>query len=217
MLVFGYLRASTSEQDSWRAKNALKAFASQHGHRIAGWYVDNISGTTMNRPELLRLLEDAEPGDIILTEQVDRLSRLDDAGWNTLRKQITDKQLAIVSLDLPTSHLALTNAVSDDFTRSMLKAVNGMMLDMLAAIARKDYENRRRRQAEGISKAKGEGKYRGRVADAQKHELIRTLCLTHGKSLRETARLAGVSKMTVIRVCNSMKDGDTNVSIPIEF
>lgn len=27
--------------------------------------------------------------------------------------------------------------------------------------------------------------------------------LHHGKSLRETARLAGVSKMTVIRVCNS--------------
>ncbi|ELV8438942.1 serine recombinase, partial [Salmonella enterica] len=36
-----------------------------------------------------------------------------------------------------------------------------------------------------------------------KHELIRTLRLTHGKSLRETTRQAGVSKMTVIRVCNA--------------
>jgi DNA invertase Pin-like site-specific DNA recombinase len=84
----------------------------------------------------------------------------------------------------------------------MLKAVNGMMLDMLAAIARKitktvDVDS------QGISKAKAEGKYRGRVADAQKHELIRTLRLVNGKSLRETARLAGVSKMTVIRVCSS--------------
>ncbi|MDU6133474.1 MAG: recombinase family protein, partial [Klebsiella pneumoniae] len=152
---------------------------------------------------LIRLLGDAEPGDVILIEQVDRLTRLDDAGWETLRKQITDKQLAIVSLDLPTSHLALSSTVSDDFTRSMLKAVNGMMLDMLAAIARKDYEDRRRRQSEGIIKAKAEGKYRGRVADVQKHELIRTLRLANGKSLRETARLAGVSKMTVIRVCSS--------------
>jgi len=160
----------------------------------------------MNRPELIRLLGDAEPGDVILIEQVDRLTRLDDAGWETLRKQITDKQLAIVSLDLPTSHLVLSSTVSDDFTRSMQKAVNGMMLDMLAAIARKDYEDRRRRQSEGITKAKAEGKHRGRVADAQKHELIRTLRLTHGKSLRETARLAGVSKMTVIRVCNNAKD-----------
>ncbi|MBN0588397.1 recombinase family protein, partial [Pseudomonas aeruginosa] len=45
----------------------------------------------MNRPELIRLLGDAEPGDVILIEQVDRLTRLDDAGWETLRKQITDK------------------------------------------------------------------------------------------------------------------------------
>ncbi|HCB1573032.1 TPA: serine recombinase, partial [Klebsiella quasipneumoniae] len=36
MFVFGYLRASTSEQDASRAKNVLKAFANQHGHRIAG-------------------------------------------------------------------------------------------------------------------------------------------------------------------------------------
>ena len=207
MHIFGYLRASTTGQDATRAKDALKNFARHHNHRIAGWYVDNVSGTTMNRPELLRLLEDAEPGDVILIEQVDRLSRLYDAGWEMLRKQIADKQLAVVSLDLPTSHLALTCAVADDFTRSMLKAVNGMMLDMLAAIARKDYEDRRRRQAEGIRKAKAEGKYRGRVADAQKHELIRTLRLSHGKSLRETARLAGVSKMTVIRVCSSDAEG----------
>lgn len=41
--------------------------------------------------------------------------------------------------------------------RSMLKAINNMMMDMLAAIARKDYQDRRRRQAEGIKKAK-EGK-----------------------------------------------------------
>lgn len=35
----------------------------------------------MTRPKLVQLLEEAEPGDIILIEQVDRLSRLDDAGW----------------------------------------------------------------------------------------------------------------------------------------
>ncbi|EBS1478562.1 recombinase family protein [Salmonella enterica] len=206
MYIYAYLRASTAEQDAFRSKNRLKEFAALHGHRIAGWYVENASGASLNRPELTRMLADMEPGDVILIEQVDRLSRLNDAGWEILRKEITDKRLSVVSLDLPTSHMALTNAVSDDFTRSMLKAVNGMMLDMLAAIARKDYEDRRRRQSEGISKAKAEGKYRGRVADAQKHELIRTLRLVNGKSLRETARLAGVSKMTVIRVCNNVEE-----------
>ncbi len=54
------------------------------------------------------------------------------------------------------------NTNSDEFTQRMLTAINSMMLDMLAAVARKDYEDRRRRQAEGIAKAKASGKYKGR-------------------------------------------------------
>ena len=38
--------------------------------------------------------------DDILIEQVYRLTRLNNAGWETLRKQTTDRQLAIVSIDL---------------------------------------------------------------------------------------------------------------------
>ncbi len=68
---------------------------------------------------------------------------------------IHEKSLSIISLDLPTSHIALSKSSTDDFTRSMLRAVNNMMLDMLAAIARKDYEDRRRRQMEGITSARG--------------------------------------------------------------
>ncbi len=153
----------------------------------------------MNLPELIRLLGDAEPGDVILIEQVDRLTRLDDAGWETLRKQITDKQLAIVSLDLPTSHLALSSTVSDDFTRSMLKAVNGMSAGYAGRYCPKRLRRPSTSTVRGISKAKAEGKYRGRVADAQKHELIRTL-LGQWKIAARNSSLAGVSKMTVIRV-----------------
>jgi len=168
-------------------------------------YVENASGASLERPELTRMLSDMESGDVILIEQVDRLSRLNDDDWDTLKRRILEKDLSVISLDLPTSHIALTHAASDDFTRSMLRAVNGMMLDMLAAIARKDYEDRRRRQREGVNKARQEGKYAGRQPDAAKHELIRTLRLQNGKSINETARLAGVSRMTVIRVCKTYK------------
>jgi DNA invertase Pin-like site-specific DNA recombinase len=40
-----------------------------------------------------------------------------------------------------------------------------MPLDMLAAVARKDYFDRRRRQAQGQAKAKAEGRYKGRPED----------------------------------------------------
>ena len=54
-------------------------------------------------------------------------------------------------------HIALAPEISDEFTYSMIKAINNMMMDMLAAISRKDYEDRRRRQKQGIEKTKKEG------------------------------------------------------------
>jgi hypothetical protein len=44
----------------------------------------------------------------------------------------------------------------------MFAAINDMLLDILAAVARKDFEDRRRRQMHGQAKAKAEGEYVGR-------------------------------------------------------
>ncbi|QGX93229.1 hypothetical protein EFZ10_16520 (plasmid) [Tatumella sp. TA1] len=65
MYIFGYLRASAHDQDASRAQQRLKAFALEHNHRVAGWYVENASGASLQRPELMRLLNDAEKGDLI--------------------------------------------------------------------------------------------------------------------------------------------------------
>ncbi len=50
----------------------------------------------------------------------------------------------------------------NDFDSRMFSAINDMLLDMLAAVARRDYEQRRERQQQGIARAKREGKYKGR-------------------------------------------------------
>ena len=76
MFVWAYLGASTNEQDATRAREQLEAFAAEHGLRIAAFYVENESGAKLARPELFRLLSDAKPGDVLLIEQVGRLSRL---------------------------------------------------------------------------------------------------------------------------------------------
>jgi hypothetical protein len=44
----------------------------------------------------------------------------------------------VVALDLPTSWL-MARSETDAFTERMFDAINGMLLDVLAAIARKDY------------------------------------------------------------------------------
>jgi hypothetical protein len=100
-----------------------------------------------------RLLADAHQGDILLVEQVDRLSRLTAADWEALKAELSAKHIRVVALDLPTSWM-MAAKVGDEFTGRMFEAINGMLLDMLAAVARKDYEDRRRRQAQGQAKAK---------------------------------------------------------------
>lgn len=66
MYIHGYLRASTKEQDALRAKNRMKAFVEEKGFRLASWYTENVSEASLQRPELLRLLDDAAPGDFWL-------------------------------------------------------------------------------------------------------------------------------------------------------
>ncbi|TWC27601.1 MULTISPECIES: recombinase family protein [unclassified Pseudomonas] len=204
MFIRAYLRASTSEQDASRAKAALVAFAADNGHKIAAFYIENESGTRLDRPELFRLLEDSHEGDVLLIEQVDRLSRLSPDDWASLKATIATKKVTVVSIDLATSHAALKPTQGmDDFTKGMIAAVNGMLLDMLAVVARKDYEDRRRRQAEGIEKAKVEGVYKGRQVDTELRERITTL-LNDGKSIRGVADLLKCSTTTVQRVKASL-------------
>lgn len=199
-LVRAYLRASTAEQDAQRARGALLAFADAHGQRIAGFYPENETGTKLNRPELFRLLNDSLPGDILLCEQVDRLSRLTEADWLSLRGIIQTKGLHIVSLDLPTSHQLMAGAGDETFAGRMLGAMNSMLLDMLAAIARKDYEDRVRRSREGIEKArKIPGKYKGRIPDLALHARVKA-CLAAGMAIRKTATVCDCSKTTVQKI-----------------
>ena len=200
--VYGYLRASTKEQDANRAKDSLLHFAKDKNLNISCFFLENESGATLNRPELFRLLDIAQENDIILVEQIDRISRLDDQDWDKLKPIIKLKKIKIVSLDLPTSHQFIEN--SDEFTNRMLGAVNDLMLDMLAAVARKDYQDRRRRQVEGISKAKNNSAYRGRRENTDLHEKIRLL-LSENKSYSMIISLLNCSRGTIAKVAQRIK------------
>lgn len=197
MFVRAYLRASTEEQDASRARGALQQFAAERGLSIAAWYIENESGASLQRPELFRLLADCQAGDVLLVEQVDRLSRLNDADWETLKREIGVRGVRIVALDLPTSWMGI--AATDETTGRILAAVNEMLLDMLAAIARKDYTDRRRRQAEGIQKAKAGGLYKGRREDIGRNAAIVEM-LRKGMKWSEIQTATGCSRSTLSRL-----------------
>jgi DNA invertase Pin-like site-specific DNA recombinase len=47
----------------------LKAFAAERDLSVAAWYVENESGAKLTRPELFRLLADAQPDDVLLVSR----------------------------------------------------------------------------------------------------------------------------------------------------
>lgn len=163
-MIYGYLRASTFEQDATRAKAYLERFADEHKVTVTEYFIENASGRDFERPVLNQMINIAKNGDTILVEQLDRLTRLSSDDWERLKNKLVQSGVSIVALDIPTSYQLLkkSDSVTDELTSIIFKKINELLFDVLAAIASKDYEDRRRRQAEGIEKAKNDGKYKGK-------------------------------------------------------
>ncbi|WP_455865663.1 recombinase family protein [Pantoea agglomerans] len=200
--VRAYLRASTTEQDATRALDTINSFATDRGLSICNYYIENESGSRLERPELFRLLKDCQPGDIMLVEDVDRLSRLTGEDWNSLKKMIRQKDIRVVAVNVPTTWLSSS---TNDFDSRMFAAINDMLLDMLAAVARRDYEQRKVRQKQGIEKARSEGKYRGRQVNQSRYDAINKL-LASGSSWSQVQKIMGCSRGTI---SNAIKKGRT--------
>lgn len=206
MLAHLYLRASTKDQDANRAKTALEAFATEKGLTIAGIYAENISGTKLDRPQLLAMLEAAAPGDICLCESVDRLTRLSQSDWKSLKATIEAKGLRLVIADLPTSHLLVQDT---GITGQIMEVVNGMLIDLMATMARLDQEKRVERIRQGIQNKQATDpnwKPTGKAKNAELWEKVRTLKQKHeNMSAENIAKLAGCGVATVYRVLREKK------------
>ena len=111
-----------------------------------------------------------------------------------------------MALDLPTSWM-LAEKKADDFTARMFGAVNAMMLDVLAAVARKDFEDRRRRQAEGQARAKAEGRYHGRPENKKRNDAIAAM-LKRGSSWSEIEAATGCSRSTIAKIAKRRKSSE---------
>jgi DNA invertase Pin-like site-specific DNA recombinase len=136
---------------------------------------------------------------------VDRLSRLNASDWEKLKAELAARRVRVVALDLPTSWMmAKTN--SDDFTASMFDAINSMMLDMLAAVARKDYEDRRRRQEQGQARAKSEGLYKGRAEKVARNNGFAAM-LRAGTSWTQIQAATACSRATVAKIAKRIDLG----------
>ena len=175
MTVRIYVRASTKDQDAERALDDLRKFALTIKADVKE-YVENESGTKLDRPVLNRLLDESRNGDTLLVESVDRLSRLSQNDFDVLKGRIKEKGLKLVVADLPTTHMLVNS--SDNITSSILNLVNNMLIDLLATMARLDNDKRRERIKQGLKRSGYNPT--GKKADTAKHARIKELPAENG-------------------------------------
>ena len=194
-----YQRVSTEEQNLER-QNAQIEQAKAEGYYIAGVYKEKASGVRSDRPVLNQLIADLQEGDVIITEHIDRISRLPLAEAEKLVARIREKG---AFLSIP-GIIDLSQIQTDsEIAKIVLDSIQTMLLKIALQTARDDYEQRRNRQAAGIAEAKKQGLYKGRQANIQKHKLIVGLRQNH--TLQETADLAGCSVSLVKLVMRQHK------------
>ena len=191
-----YIRVSTDEQDLER-QDAIIENAETAGYYIAAVYREKASGARADRPELLRMIADLRPGEVVIAEKIDRISRLPLAEAEALVASIQSKgaRLAVPGV-VDLSDLA---AGTDGVAKIVIESVQAMLLKLALQMARDDYEDRRERQRQGIELAKRDGRYMGRRANGALHGRIVAL-RSSGTSIAETSRLAGCSASQVKRV-----------------
>ena len=202
-----YIRVSSEEQDLTRQAD-LERGARQAGYYVAGVYREKASGARADRPELLRMIDDLQPGEVVIAEKIDRISRLPLAEAEQLVASIRSKgaKLAIPGL-VDFSDLA---AGSEGVSKIVLESVQSLLLKLALQMARDDYETRRERQRQGVQIAKSKGKYTGRKADTILHQRIVAL-RSAGEGINRTADLAGCSISQVKRIWAQHQQTQTGV------
>lgn len=191
-----YLRVSTEEQDITR-QTIIEQNAREAGYYIAATYREKASGARADRPELLRMISDLQPGEVVVAEKIDRISRLPLYEAEQLVGSIRAKgaRLAVPGL-VDLSDLATE---ADGVAKIVLNSVQELLLKLALQMARDDYETRRERQRQGVQLAKVAGKYTGRKADTTTHNRIIAL-RSAGQTIERTAELAGCSISQVKRI-----------------
>lgn len=179
MVMYGYARVSTADQDYATQEAALKA---------AGCTVvraEKVTGTKLEgRTELQTLMEFLRAGDTLVVTRIDRLAR-----------SLRDLQNIVHDLKQRGVYLKATDQPVD--TQS---AAGKAFLDMLGVFAEFETNLRRERQLEGIAAAKANHpeKYRGRPKEVDAVEVRRLDA--EGVGATEIARRLGIGRATVYRI-----------------
>jgi DNA invertase Pin-like site-specific DNA recombinase len=143
------------------------------------------AATAKDRPELQSLIEFAREGDEVICWSIDRMAR-DLRDLQTIIQTLLDKDVSITFLS---ENLTFSTATNDPFAK--------LQLHLMGAFAEFERSIIRKRQAEGIAKAKARGAYKGRKATIDANKVMELK--QEGLGPTKIATELGISRISVYR------------------
>ena len=152
---------------------------------------------TADRPELLHMVADLQPGEVVIAEKIDRISRLPLPGAERLVALIRAKgaRLAVPGV-VDLSDLA---AEAQGVAKIVLEARPGHAFEAGLADGPRRLRGQARAATSGHQVGEEAGRYEGRRADPRRRAQVIALRRS-GHSINKTAELAGCSPAQVKRI-----------------
>ena len=178
----GYRRVSSADQnlDRQELTNVEKVFE------------EKVSGKDTNRAALNEMIEFVREGDAVVVYSIDRLAR-DLRDLQTIIQRLNDKG---VSVEFISENLTFSANTNDPFAK--------LQLQIIGSVAEFERNIIKKRQAEGIAKAKERGVYKGRqkkIDDAEIYALTDA-----GHSQNEIAERMGITRISVYRALRKRRE-----------
>jgi len=180
----GYRRVSTIEQNLDRQDLGF----------VERVFEDKASGKDTDRTELLEMMSYVRSGDEVVVFSIDRLAR-DLRDLQSIITQLNDKGVSIAFLS---ERLTFSGSSDDAFAK--------LQLQMMGAFAEFERNIIRKRQAEGIAKAKAKGVYENRKRTKKVSEKRISELKAEGLNNTEIAEYLNISRMTVHRALKKQAD-----------
>ena len=189
--TYGYIRISSKDQNEDRQLIALRDFGVTDNHI----FIDKQSGKNFDRPQYKRLIKRLKPDDILVIKSIDRLGRNFFEILEQWKMITTDKQAAIVILDMP---ILDTRKQKNDLTSHL---ISSLVLQLLSYVAQVERDFIRQRQREGIDAARARGIKFGRspMIRPVQFDSVRESWKQGKISARAAARQLSISHSTFLR------------------
>lgn len=187
MRTIGYIRVSSEGQNIARQKKSL----SDNG--CTEFYIEKISGASMERPKLNEMLDSLSMGDMVIVHEISRLSR-STKDLLTIVEIIKDKGAKLKSITDSWLDLSDDNPMSE------------LLFTIFSGLAQFERKMIKQRQKEGIEIAKSEGKYRGKktklVEGGKEEQRMKAILAAYkqGKSINDIRMTFRVGTGTIYRL-----------------